>query len=220
MLRWSGAVLALMLVASGWLVIQAPLDAMQGVIQKILYVHVPSAFASYAGFFVTALGSGLYLWKREDRYDRLALAGAEVGVVFCTLTLLSGPIWAKGTWGQWWVWDPRLTVTLLLWFLYLAYLLLRSFTEGSERTARFAAVYGLMGATAIPLNYYAIELFGGAAMHPDNLERGSLGQGMGLPFLMSVLTGLVAVWYLVVARLDLENLRVQSAARLGGYPRT
>ena len=220
MLRWSGAVLALMLIASGWLVIQSPLDAMQGVIQKILYVHVPCAFASYAGFFVTALGSGLYLWKREDRYDRLALAGAEVGVVFCTLTLLSGPIWAKGTWGQWWVWDPRLSVTLLLWFLYLAYLLLRSFTEGSERTARFAAVYGLMGATAIPLNYYAIELFGGAAMHPDNLERGSLGQGMGLPFLMSVLTGLVAVWYLVVARLDLENLRVQSAARLGGYPRT
>ena len=211
MLRWSGAVLALMLVASGWLVIQAPLDAMQGVIQKILYVHVPCAFASYAGFFLTALGGGLYLWKRQDRYDRLALAGAEVGVVFCTLTLLSGPIWAKGTWGQWWVWDPRLSVTLLLWFLYLAYLLLRSFTEGSERTARFAAVYGLMGAMAIPLNYYAIELFGGAAMHPDNLERGSLGEGMLWPFVVGNVTLFVAFLYLVLRRWEIENLRARWA---------
>ena len=135
-----------------------------------------------------SLGSGAAPATAPKGAPRIALAGAEVGMVFCTLTLASGPIWAKGTWGHWWAWDPRLSVTLLLWFIYAAYLLLRSFTEGSERTARFAAVYGLVGTLAMPLNYYAIDLLGGAAMHPENLERGSLGSGMRLPFALSALT--------------------------------
>jgi heme exporter protein C len=217
--RWSGIVLAALVALYAVLVIGAPADAVQGAIQKILYVHVPSAFAAYLGFFVTA-GSGLmYLWRNDDRFDRVAHSGAEVGVLFCTLCLLTGPIWAKGTWGHWWAWDPRLTVTLLLWFIYLSYLLLRSFTEGSARTARFAAVYGLLGACAVPLNYFAIDLFGGAAMHPDNLERSSLGAGMRLPFLVSVLTGIAAFVHLLVQRVDLASL--QSLAlerRLEGAP--
>jgi heme exporter protein C len=208
MIRSTGILLAVLGVAWGWAVYTAPVDSMQGIIQKILYVHVPCAFSAYAGFFLTALGGALYLWKNDERYDRLALSGAEAGVVFCTLTVATGPIWAKGTWGHWWAWDPRLTVTLLLWFIYLAYLLLRSFTEGSERTARFAAVYGIVGILAIPLNYYAIELFGGAAMHPDNLERDSLGAGMRLPFALGVVTGLVALAHLVVLRVDLERRRL------------
>ena len=101
-------------------------------------------------------------------------------------------------------------VTLLLWFIYLAYLLLRSFTEGSARTARFAAVYGIAGVFAIPLNYFAIELFGGAAMHPDNLERGSLGAGMGWPFAVGVATGLAAYLHLLLLRTDLESLRAEA----------
>jgi heme exporter protein C len=214
-LRPSGLLLGLL--AALWLVAvaQAPLDAMQGVIQKILYVHVPCAFAAYAGFIGTALCGALYLWRNDERFDRLAAASAEVGVVFCTLVIVSGPIWAKGTWGHWWAWDPRLTVTLLLWFIYLAYLLLRSFTEGSARTARFAAVYGIVGLLAIPLNYYAIEIFGGAAMHPDNLERGSLGAGMGSPFLLGVLTGLAAYLHLLLLRSDLESLRSSVEAPAG-----
>jgi heme exporter protein C len=139
-----------------------------------------------------------------------------VGVIFCSLTVATGPIWARGTWGHWWAWDPRLTVTLLLWFIYLSYLLLRSFTEGSERTARFAAVYGLIGVLAIPLNYYAIDMFGGAAMHPENLERDSLGAGMRLPFLLGVLTGLAALVHLVALRFDLEVRRVRDAVSAAG----
>ncbi len=212
MIRASGTLLSGLLVLYAVLVVRAPVDALQGVIQKILYVHVPCAFAAYLGFFVTAVGSALYLWRRQERFDRLAIAGANVGVVFCTLTLASGPIWAKGTWGHWWAWDPRLTVTLLLWFIYLAYLLLRSFTEGSERTARFAAVYGLLGALVVPLNYFAIELFGGAAMHPDNLERGSLGPGMGWPFSIGVLTAFAAFLHLLLLRIDLETRRVHTEA--------
>ena len=208
--------LALGALASLWLllVFRAPIDGMQGVIQKILYVHVPCAFAAYAGFLVTAVASALYLWRNDERYDRVASSSAEVGVLFCTLVIVTGPIWAKGTWGHWWAWDPRLTVTLLLWFIYLAYLLLRSFTEGSARTARFAAVYGIAGVFAIPLNYYAIQIFGGAAMHPDNLQRGSLGAGMGWPFLLGALTGLTAYLHLLLLRTDLEGLRAEAQENL------
>lgn len=205
MIRWTGILLAALVAACTYFIATAPVDAAQGVIANILYVHVPCAFAAYAGFFTTAVCGGLYLVRRDERFDRIAIAGAEVGVLFCTLTILSGPIWAKGTWGQWWVWDPRLTVTLLLWFVYLSYLLLRSFTDGSERTARFAAVYGLLGMLVVPLNYFAIELFGGAAMHPENLESDSLGKGIALPFAISVVTGLVALWHLVLVRADIEH---------------
>jgi heme exporter protein C len=212
MIRASGFLLASLLAAAGYIVLTAPVDATQGVIQKILYVHVPCAFSAYLGFLVTGVGGALYLWKNDERFDRVALAGAQVGVVFCTLTLASGPIWAKGTWGHWWASHPRPSVTLPPWFIYLAYLLLRSFTEGSERTARFAGVvYGLVGMLAIPLNYYAIDLFGGAAMHPENLERGSLGSGMRLPFALSALTGVAAFLHLLLLRLDLEARRVRAA---------
>jgi len=214
-----GALTALLVAAWGLLVWQAPIDAMQGVVQKILYVHPQLAFAAYAGFFTTAIGGALYLWTEREDFDRLARSAAEVGVVFCTLVIVTGPIWAKGTWGRWWSWDPRLTVTLLLWFIYLAYLLLRSFTEGSERTARFAAVYGIVGLLAVPLNYLAIDLFGGRAIHPENLGRGSLGAGMGLPFAAGVALCLVAFGWLLALRFQLETLRSRlsraEAPRLG-----
>jgi ABC-type transport system involved in cytochrome c biogenesis permease subunit len=113
---------------------------------KILYVHPPLAYGAYLGFTVTAICGALYLWRDDEQWDRLAIAGAEVGVIFCTLMLITGPIWARGTWGKWWSWDPRLTVTLLLWFVYLAYLLLRNFSDSGTRTARMAAVYGMVGA--------------------------------------------------------------------------
>jgi len=170
-LGWS---LLALVVVYAWAVAAAPIDRVQGVIQKILYVHPPLAYGAYLGFVITGIGGALYLWQRREAWDRLAIAAAEVGVIFCTLMLVTGPIWAKGTWGRYWSWDPRLTVTLLLWFVYLAYLLLRSFSAGGERTARFAAVYGLVGVVLIPLNYYVIELFGGRSIHPENLERGSL----------------------------------------------
>jgi heme exporter protein C len=218
-LWYTGALLAV--VATAWvvLVVTAPLDSVQGVIQKILYVHVPCAFASYLGFAVTGICSGLYLWKHDERYDRVALSSAEVGVVFCTLVIVSGPIWAKGTWGHWWSWDPRLTVTLLQWFIYLSYLLLRSFTEGSTRTARFAAVYGIVGLFAVPLNYFAIQLFGGTSMHPENLKRGSLGAGMGWPFAAGVATGIAAYLHLLRMRVDLEVRRAQMLTQLDEFER-
>jgi heme exporter protein C len=215
-IRTSGAALAAIAGLWAWAVAAAPVDAMQGAIQKILYVHVPCAIGAYLGFLATAVCGALYLRSADARYDRAAIAAAEVGVVFCSLNIASGPIWARGTWGHWWAWDPRLTVTLLLWFIYLAYLLLRAFTEGSERSARFAAVYGLLGVVAIPLNYFAIQLFGGAAMHPDNLRRGSLGAGMGMPFALGLLAAAAAFVHLWLLRFDLEGRRAQLARALAG----
>ena len=201
---WLSAALAALFAVA---VARAPIDAVQGVIQKILYVHPACAFAAYLGFALTALGGALYLWRREARWDRLAAASAEVGVVFCTLNILTGPIWAKGTWGHWWSWDPRLLVTLVLWFIYLAYALLRSFTAGDERAARFAAVYGIVGLAAVPLNYVAIELFGGRSIHPENLERGSFGDGMLAPFLVGVVAVLASFTWLLLLRLEVGALR-------------
>lgn len=200
--RILGILVAALAPIYAWVVWKAPIDSVQGVMQKILYIHPPLAYGAYLGFVVTAIAGGLFLWRGRERDDRLAIAGAEVGTLFCTLMLITGPIWARGAWGpgNWWVWDARLTLTLLLWFVYLAYLLLRSFTEGDERAARFASIYGLVGVVLIPLNYWIIDLVGGRAQHPENIQRGSLGEGMGFPFALGNLTLFLAFAYLLVVR--------------------
>jgi heme exporter protein C len=216
-LRLLGWLLLGLMPVYAWSVIQAPIDSVQGVMQKILYVHPPLAYGAYLGFVATAIAGALFLWKGREQHDQLAIAGAEVGTLFCTLMLITGPIWARGAWGpgNWWVWDARLTLTLLLWFVYLAYLLLRSFTEGDERTARFASIYGILGVVLIPLNYWIIDLVGGA-MHPNNIEfegeQKSLGEGMGLPFLVGNLTFFVAFAYLLVLRWRVGVLRAEAEA--------
>ena len=218
-MRPTGILLAVL--AAAWLVtvVRAPIDSVQGVIQKILYVHPPLAFAAYLGFALTALGGAIFLWRGDESWDRLARAAAEVGVLFCTLVVVTGPIWGKGTWGRWWSWDLRLTITLLLWFVYLAYLLLRSFTEGSERAARFAAVYGIAGLAVIPLNYFALDLAGGRSLHPQNLQQGSLGAGMGAPFALGALVCVVAFVHLLARRVEIEALRAALAERAAQAPR-
>ncbi len=208
--RWRrpmGFLLAALGALYAWAVVSAPIDSTQGIIQKILYVHPPLAYGAYLGFVITGVAGVLFLAQQREDLDRLAVASAEVGVIFCTLMLVTGPIWARGTWGVWWSWDARLTVTLLLWFVYLAYLLLRSFSGSSPRTARFAAIYGVVGLVLIPLNYYVIEIFGSRSMHPENLEQGSLGDGMGLPFLLGNLTLALAFFYLLFLRWEVEVQR-------------
>jgi heme exporter protein C len=197
-----------------WSVWSSPIDNVQGIIQKILYVHPPLAYGAYLGFILTGIGGVAFLRTDNERWDQLAVAGAEVGVLFCTLMMITGPIWGKGTWGHWWSWDPRLTLTLLLWFVYLSYLLLRGFTEGGARAARFASVYGIVGTLLIPLNYFVIDLFQNRSMHPDNLSKGSLGDGMGVPFLLGNITFFIAFVYLFILRLEVEMGRARSTEML------
>jgi heme exporter protein C len=186
---------------------------MQGIVQKILYVHVPCAFAAYLGFFFTGIFGAFYLAKNKRHYDHMAAASAEVGVLFCALVIVTGPIWAKATWGHWWSWDLRLTLTLLLFLIYVAYLLLRDFTGNNERSARFSAVYGIAGLFVIPINYFAIDLAGGRTMHPENLKGDSLGSGMMVPFFMGLATVLVVFLYLWGKKISLKALQARLAAR-------
>ncbi|MEE3332117.1 MAG: cytochrome c biogenesis protein CcsA [Myxococcota bacterium] len=211
-----GIVVALLLVVYAWAVYDAPLDSVQGIIQNNLYVHPPLAYGAYLGFIFTGIGGAIYLWKEREEWDRFAISGAEVGCLFCALMMITGPIWAKGTWGKWWSWDPRLTVTLLLFFVYLAYLMLRNFADGGARTARFAAVYGIVGVLLIPLNYFVIEIFDNRSIHPENLERGSLGDGMGFPFLMGNLALFAVFVLLFVVRFEVETLRARASLRAAG----
>lgn len=199
-----GIAVCAVFVVYAWLVWQAPVDRVQGIIQKILYVHPPLAYGAYLGFVFAGVGGVGYLRSGREVWDHWALSGAEVGVLFCTLMMVTGPIWAKGTWGHWWSWDPRLTLTLLLWFVYLSYLLLRGFSEGGARTARFASVYAIAGTLLIPLNYFVIDLFQGRSLHPENLERGSLGAGMGWPFLVGNVAFFLAFVYLLLLRFEVE----------------
>ncbi|MDD9873833.1 MAG: cytochrome c biogenesis protein CcsA [Deltaproteobacteria bacterium] len=212
----SGAALLALLPLWLWLIWRAPADVQQGAIQKILYLHPPLAFGAYLGFACTALCGALYLWRRTEHWDRAARASAEVGVLLCTLMLLTGPIWAKGAWGRWWTWDLRLTLTLLLYLVYLSYLLLRAFNEGSERGARAGAVYSIAGLLVIPLNYFAIDLAGGRSMHPENLGRGSLDTGMGWPFLLGNLVVLACFAHLALRRFELAGLQAALARRRAG----
>ena len=142
-----------------------PLEALQGPAQKILYVHAPAAWVAFMAFFLVAIASGLYLWLREDRLDRIAESSAEVGVVFTTVVLTTGPLWGKPVWGAYWTWDARLTLTLFLWFIYVAYLVMRGALEDRSMRARYSAVLGILGALLIPFIHLSVYLF--RTLHPQ-----------------------------------------------------
>ncbi len=150
--RWLGwIVLPLLLLDLAAIFLYAPTDALQGNVQRVFYIHVPLALDAFGAFFVTFVGSAIYLWKRDRQWDLLAASSAEVGVVMTTLVLVTGSLWAKPIWGTWWTWDARLTTTLILWLIYLAYMLVRASVYDAERAARYAAVIGLIGFLDVPI---------------------------------------------------------------------
>ncbi|HET8680200.1 MAG TPA: cytochrome c biogenesis protein CcsA [bacterium] len=153
-----------MLVGITWALIVAPNEAVQGLPQRIMYVHVPSVLSAYLALLVVFVASILFLWRRERRWDRLAHASAELGVLFIAMTLLSGAIWGRPVWGTWWTWDARLTTTLVLWFIYVGYLIVRAWAPGA-RGARAAAVIGIIGVLDIPLIHWSAILL--RTLHPQ-----------------------------------------------------
>lgn len=136
--------------------IKAPPDANQGDLQRIMYLHIPSILTAYLAFFLVFVGSCLYLWKGERRDDILAHSAAEVGVLFTALTIVEGAIWGKPTWGVWWTWDARLTLTALLLLIFVGYLMLRSLIEDQHRSAVCGAVLGIIGFLDIPLIHMSV----------------------------------------------------------------
>ena len=206
----------LAMLAALWLVFMVvPNEAQMGVVQRIFYFHVAAAWAAFLCFSAVAGASAVYLWRGSARADELAIAAAEVGVLFCTLVLVTGPIWARPIWGVWWTWDPRLTMTVILWAIYAAYLMLRAFGGPEEAVARYAAVLGLVGTLDIPVIHVSVRLLQG--MHPSVLAARGGGSGLADPAMraalgVSALAMLLLAAWLVALRARSERLGSEVAA--------
>jgi len=161
---WMGVALALVAGVYVRALAFTPEEATQGLAQKIFYIHAPSAWVAFLAFGIVGVCSALYLFLRDPRLDLFAASSAEVGLVFTTAVLVTGPIWGKEIWGAWWTWDARLTSTLFLWFIYLAYLVLRTAVDEPGRRARYSAVLGILGSLLVPFIHISVYLF--RTLHP------------------------------------------------------
>ena len=183
----------------------APSERVQAEVYRLLFVHVPSAWLAFLAFGVVAIASALYLIRGSSRWDHLAAASAEVGVMFTTLTLATGSIWGRSVWGVWWQWDPRLTTTLVMWFIYAGYLSLRAYIDEPEIRYRSAAVLGVLGVASIPLVWFSVEWWRG--LHPTpSITRP--GGGMPQEMLITLLVSVGAFTMLYIALLQ-QRIRIQ-----------
>ena len=196
---------AAILVAIYWIFERTPIEARMGVVQKIFYFHVPSAWLSFAGFLICFVASLGYLWSRRDAWDLAAATGAEVGLLFGVIVLLTGPLWARPVWGVWWKWDPRLTTMALMVLIYAAYVVLRAYGGESEGMRRLAAVLGVFGAPNIYFIHYSVQKWRG--QHPTVISE----KGGGLAPEMRV-TLWVAFGALLTVFVLLTGLRYRTHA--------
>lgn len=221
LLVWAG-IAAILLVH--WMVaFWVPTEAAQGVVQRIFYVHVPAAWTTFLAFGIVALASAAYLWLEDERADAAAVAAAEGGLIYGAIMLISGPLWGRIAWGTYWTWEPRLTLTLLLWFTYLGYFLVRGSVADPRRGKRFAAVIAIVGSLNIPLIHVSVSWF--RSLHPGPVvikpEGPTLHPDMLTTLLVSlagftmVFLGLFALRYSIelAAR---RQARVEDAALAGG----
>lgn len=184
----------------------APTEQTMGDVQRIFYYHVPSAWTAFILFTINFVASIVYLIKRSAKADAVAVTTAEVGVVFCTIVLITGPLWARPVWGIWWTWDVRLTSTLVLWLIYASYLMLRRFSS-SGQTPVIAAALAVFGALDVPLVYFSIWFF--RTQHPQPVigGGGSLDPGMGRILLLNWLAFSCLALMLCWSRYRLERLQ-------------
>ena len=201
----AAAAVALMVVAAGAIFLYAPTDALQGPVQRIFYLHVSSAIAAYGCFAVVLIGGLVYLRNESDVADRFARAGALVGVVFTTVTLVMGMLWARPIWGTYWTWDARLTSTLVLWIVYAGYLLVRRLTDPGRQSARLAAVVGIFGFIDVPIVHFSVTWW--RTVHPgpvivdDALPASMLGT-----FVLTMLCTVALAAALIAIRYRIETL--------------
>jgi heme exporter protein C len=197
-----------------------PSDVNQGNVYRIMYIHVPVAWSAFVAYFVVFLGSIGFLLKRSPRADELAWSAAEVGFIFCSCVLIAGTLWAKPIWGIWWTWDWRLTLTFVLWLLFVAYLLLRSFFVNPEQGALLSAVVGIIGFVDVPIDYMAIRWW--RTQHPQPVIFGGpnagLAPSMEFTLFFSIGAFLCLFFYLLrhrwtygLMRRELQELRRETA---------
>lgn len=220
-LRWLGwiALLALAGAQITGLAISPP-ERDMGHLQKIMYVHVPAAWAAFLAFAVVFVASLLYLGRRRERYDLVAASAAEVGVVLTALTLALGSIWGRPTWGVWWTWDPRLTTTAILLVIYAGYLALRAFTEDADRRARWSAAVGVLGFLNVPIVYMSVRWW--RTLHQVQSSPETVHPAYGWALRLNAIAFVLVFLYFLLARyraakLEREaELRLEEAAVAGG----
>ncbi len=185
--------------------LSVPTDKNLGISQRIFYFHVPLAWSGFLCFFIVLIGSIGYLWKKSSPWDHLAHSAAEIGVLFITLMLMSGVLWAKPVWGVWWTWDPRLTTSLILWLIYVAYLMLRSYSSTRQQGAKYAALLGIAGFIDVPIVYLSIYWW--RTVHPQPLvgpaTSGGLDPSMQTALMISSLAFSLVLVSLLVERMSL-----------------
>lgn len=195
--------------------VYAPMDAVQGQAQRIFYVHVPMAWLAYLAFGVIFVGSIGYLWKRDMFWDRLARSGAELGFLFTTLVLITGSLWGRPIWNTFWTWDARLTTTLILWFIYLGYFMIRSYAADAERGARYAAVLGIIGAVDVPIIHLSVQWW--RTLHPEPVVLDTSGPNLPNEMLWTLLVcfaGFTMLFaYLLIQKYRIEVVRDRLADR-------
>jgi len=182
---------------------QAPYESTMLLVQKIFYFHVPSWFVMFSGAFMCAIGSAIYLAKGSRNADHYAVTGAELAVVFGLIGLISGPLWARKAWGVWWEWDVKLTLALVVWLTFVAYLLLRRY--GGAGSEKLAAGLGIFGAVNMPFVYYSVNWW--RAMHPKTTVVPSLRAGMRGTFWLWVLAFMLLMVLITAVRVRLERQR-------------
>ena len=167
-----------------------PTERTMGIVQRIFYIHVPAAWVAFFAFGIVALCSAVYLWLGDERLDWAAVSAAEGGLVFTTIVLLTGPLWARVAWSTWWTWEWRLILTLLLWFIYVGYFMVRSASENLERGRRLSAVVGIVGAITLPINHMSVRWWRG--IHPDPVVLNPEGPTADPGMVITLLTGFLA----------------------------
>jgi heme exporter protein C len=204
-----------MLLALYLVFINAPEERVMGAAQRIFYFHVPIAMMTFLSVFVLLAGSVGYLWTRNTAWDNLSRAATETGLVFCSLVLITGPIWAKPAWGVWWTWEARLTTTMLLWLLLVASLMVRSYAENRDLGARLAAIVGIVAAVDVPIIYKAVDWWRG--QHPILFKPGAkepLAPDMALAFVTCIIVFLMFFTLLIAVRYRLATLEERTTAAM------
>ncbi|MCK9527006.1 MAG: cytochrome c biogenesis protein CcsA [Limnochordia bacterium] len=188
----------------------APVEKTMGIVQKVFYFHVAAAWIGLLAFCVVFAASILYLWRREDRINHLALASAEIGTVFITGTLLTGPLWAYPIWNTWWTWDPRLTTTLVLWFMYVAYMALQS-GGVTEARKRLAAIYGIIAFVNVPLVFFSARWW--RSIHPIVVTTEGIGLTGKMKVALFMSLAVFSLLYVYLVPLRVKSIALKEQVR-------
>ncbi|MCL7968597.1 MAG: cytochrome c biogenesis protein CcsA [marine benthic group bacterium] len=187
-------------------------DRLQGDVQRLMYVHVPAAWLAFLAFFIVFLMSVLYLIQRDLKWDRVAHASAEIGVVFTVLTLALGSMWGKPTWGVWWTWDPRLTTTAIMLAIYVGYLAIRSFADDPDKRARWAAIVGIIGFANVPIVYLSVIWW--RTLHQPPSSPRSVSPEILWTLLFNLLAFTLVYVYLMMRRIRLAKVEGELEQRV------